>query len=129
MRFIKYLVIFFPFAIFCHSSNAQETWDWNRCLQYAYENNLQLKSDAINIALSELQLKQDRLNLTPFVQADAGYNYAVGRTVDLSTYQYVTKPVNTGNLQVSLNQPIFQGLKKLEFAKKIEDRFTSFSTR
>jgi outer membrane protein len=118
MRFIKYLVIFIPFAIFCHSSNAQETWDWNRCLQYAYENNLQLKSDAINIALSELQLKQDRLNLTPFVQADAGYNYAVGRTVDLSTYQYVTKPVNTGNLQVSLNQPIFQGLKNLNSLKK-----------
>ncbi|HUH75483.1 MAG TPA: TolC family protein [Chitinophagales bacterium] len=118
MRFIKNLFSFIFLTSFLHSTDAQETWDWERCLQYAYENNLQLKSDAINIALSELQVKQDRLNLTPFVQADAGYNYAVGRTVDMSTYQYVTKPVNTGNLQVSLNQPIFQGLKNLNALKK-----------
>lgn len=100
------------------SSFAQEAWDWNRCLQHAAENNIQLKLDQINIQLAELQAKQDRLNLTPFIQADAGYTYAIGRTVDMSTYQYVTKPVNTGNMQVSLNQPIFEGLKNIHAVKK-----------
>lgn len=118
MRYLKNLLSFVFLISVSYTLKAQETWDWNRCLDYAYENNLQLKSDAINIALSELQLQQDRLNLTPFVQADAGYTYAVGRTVDMSTYQYVTKPVNTGNLQVSLNQPIFQGLRNLNSLKK-----------
>ena len=118
MRYIKKSISFVFLIFLSFSVNAQEIWDWNKCLEYAYQNNLQLKSDAINIALSELQLKQDRLNLTPFVQADAGYTYAVGRTVDMSTYQYVTKPVNTGNMQVSLNQPIFQGLKNLNSLKK-----------
>ncbi len=97
---------------------AQEVWDWDRCLQYAIENNIQIRLDAINIELGELQLQQDRLNLTPFVQADAGYTYAIGRTVDMSNYQYVTKPISTGNLQVSLNQPVFEGMKNLNAVKK-----------
>lgn len=118
MQFIKNLFSFIFLISLFHSTDAQETWDWERCLQYAYENNLQLKSDAINIALSELQVKQDRLSLTPFIQANSSYNYAVGRTIDLSTYQYVTKPVNIGDLQVSLNQPIFQGLSNLNSLKK-----------
>lgn len=105
-------------AIVFQSIQAQELWDWNKCLQYAAENNIQLKLDQINVQLSELQVQQDRLNLTPFIQADAGYTYAIGRTVDMSTYQYVTKPVNTGNLQVSLNQPVFEGLKNIHAVKK-----------
>lgn len=118
---MKFYSNFFSGLLFISSSlyaQAQEVWDWDRCLQHAIENNLQIKLDAINIELAELQLQQDRLNLTPFVQADAGYTYAIGRTVDMSTYQYVTKPVNTGNLQVSLNQPIFEGLKNIHAVKK-----------
>jgi len=97
---------------------AQEVWDWNRCLDYALTNNIQLKLDAINVALTDLQLKQDKLAFTPLVQAESGYTYALGRTVDMSTYQYVTKPVSTGNLQVSLSQPLFEGLKNLQTLKK-----------
>ncbi|MCO5230416.1 MAG: TolC family protein [Chitinophagales bacterium] len=82
------------------------------------ENNIQIQLDQINISLSELQIQQNRLSLTPFVQTDASYTYAVGRTVDMSKYQYVTKPVNTENFQLSLNQPIFEGLKNLQSVKK-----------
>lgn len=95
-----------------------EVWSWEKCIEYALENNTQLQMDAIQIELSSLQLQQDKLNLTPFISGDASYTYAIGRTVDMSTYQYVTKPVNTGNLQISLSQPIFEGLRNIHTLKK-----------
>ncbi|HZH68205.1 MAG TPA: hypothetical protein VFD65_03310 [Chitinophagales bacterium] len=97
MRFHKTITAFL-FAICFYTSHAQEIWDWDKCLQYALDNNIQIQLDALNIELSELQLKQDQLNLTPIVGADAAYTYAIGRTVDMATYQYVTQPVNTGNI-------------------------------
>lgn len=97
---------------------AQETWDWNMCLDYAMQNNIRIKLNQINIALADIQQKQDKLAFTPSVNATAGYNTAVGRTVDLTTYQFVTKPVQTGNVQVSLNQPIFEGLRNFHSLHK-----------
>lgn len=117
MRFHKTITAFL-FAICFYTSHAQEIWDWDKCLQYALDNNIQIQLDALNIELSELQLKQDQLNLTPIVGADAAYTYAIGRTVDMATYQYVTQPVNTGNIQLSVSQPIFEGLKNINFIKK-----------
>lgn len=118
MRFHKTITAFFFFAICYSTSQAQEIWDWDKCLQYALDNNIQIQLDNLNIELSALQLQQDKLSLTPIVAADAGYTYAIGRTVDMSTYQYVTQPVNTGNIQLSVSQPIFEGLKNINFIKK-----------
>ncbi|MCO5234547.1 MAG: TolC family protein [Chitinophagales bacterium] len=118
MQIIKKIICILLLTSSLPSNNAQEIWDWNKCIQYAMENNIQIQLDQINLSLSELQIQQDRLSLTPFVQTDASYTYAIGRTVDMSKYQYVTKPVNSGNFQVSLNQPIFEGLKNIHSVKK-----------
>ena len=98
--------------------HAQESWDWYKCLDHAMQNNIRIKLNQINIALADIQQKQDKLAFTPSVNASGSYNTAVGRTVDLTTYQFVTKPVQTGNLQVSLNQPIFEGLRNFHTLKK-----------
>ena len=118
MTYIIRLSTILIFFISCTTTRAQEVWDWNKCLQYALDNNIQIRQDALNISLAELQTQQDRLGLTPYAQATSAYTYALGRTVDMSTYEYVTKPVSTGNLQVSVTQPIFEGLKNINTLKK-----------
>ncbi len=117
MKLLKLVLIWLSTA-FMTPSQAQEVWDWEKCLQHAMSHNIQLRLDEINIELNALQLKQNRLNLTPSVGVESGYTYAIGRTVDMSTYEYVTKPVNTGNLQIALSQPVFEGLKNLNAVKK-----------
>jgi outer membrane protein len=98
--------------------HAQEYWDWFKCLDHAMSNNIQIKLNEISVSLADIQRRQDKLAFTPSVNASAGYNNAVGRTVDLTTYQFVTRPVQTGNMQVSLNQPLFQGLRNLQNYRK-----------
>ncbi|MCO5248457.1 MAG: TolC family protein [Chitinophagales bacterium] len=121
MRKLSYIrtvsaVTFFLFTVW--SVRAQEVWDWQKCIQYTFENNLDIQLSEIQTELAVLQLQQDKLNFTPMSQITGSYNYAVGRTVDMSTYQYVTQPIHTGNLQTSLSQPIFEGLKNINTLKK-----------
>ena len=104
--------------LFVLNIQAQEIWDWQKCIQYTLEHNLEVRLSEIQTELSILQLRQDKLNFTPLSQLSGSYNYALGRTVDMSTYEYVTQPINTGNVQLSLNQPLFEGLKNINILKK-----------
>jgi outer membrane protein len=100
------------------SLSAQEYWDWYKCIDQAMNNNIQIRLNDIAVALADIQKRQDKLAFTPSMNAAAGFNNAVGRTVDLTTYQFVTRPVQTGNMQISLNQPVFQGLRNIHTFKR-----------
>lgn len=113
--FTRYLL--FLFLALPKTSAAQEYWDWNRCLEYALSNNIQLKLNEINVALSDIQIRQNKLAFTPTISVTGGGNYAVGRTVDLTTFSFVTQPVQSGQAQFNLSQPLFEGLRNIHALK------------
>ncbi|BAV10255.1 RND efflux system, outer membrane lipoprotein CmeC [Filimonas lacunae] len=74
-----------PFALF-----AQEKWDLRRCVEYAVKNNISVKQADVQARISELQLKQARMNRFPSLGFSTGLGTQFGRSIDPTTNQFTT---------------------------------------
>ena len=50
---------------------AQEAWSLEKCIQYAMENNIQIKQSVLNTEYNENLLKQSKLGQIPNLNASA----------------------------------------------------------
>lgn len=111
---------------------AQENMDWYSCLDYALQNNLLIKQAKLQESITDLGVKQAKYNFTPNININSSYTLSFGRSLDFSTYQFVNQTVQNANGHLSINQPIFEGLKnwyaydkaKLELAAAQQDNIT-----
>jgi outer membrane protein len=108
-RFSKFFFILL-FITGSHFSKAQEIWDWKKCIEYAMQNNLQLKQTDLNVKLEEVNLKKNKLNFSPSINASSDYNLRVGNNYDFFSASYKKQLVNYQDYGINLSQPIFDGL-------------------
>ncbi len=113
----------FAFAAFSLASRAQQggAWDLERCIRYAIEHNIQVKQGDKSVDLSRLDNQQAKMSYLPSLNANAGYNASFGRSLDPTTYEYVSgKSVNNVNGGMSLNTQLFAGMQKLHTLRRSE---------
>ena len=96
---------------FCKISTAQEVWDWQKCIDYALLNNIQIKQSELNIKLSESTLKQNKMNYSPSINGSSNYNLSVGNNYNFFTAEYNKAVVHYQDYGLNISQPIFEGLK------------------
>lgn len=99
---------------------AQETWDIERCITYAIDNNLQMKQMQINVASSEFSKRQATLDLLPTLNAGASHGYNFGQTIDPFTNEFATERIRNNNFFLGSQVTIFNGLTKLNNMKQAE---------
>ncbi|MCB9033464.1 MAG: TolC family protein [Chitinophagales bacterium] len=90
-------------------ANAQQVWDWNKCLAYAEENNLQLKINVINQDLAALEVRKNKFNYTPNINASSNYSLRIGNNYNYFSNQYETQVVHYNDYGLNVNQPVFDG--------------------
>lgn len=94
-------------------------WDLEECINYAMNNNLQIRQLELDINLRELNVEQSKTNYIPTLGASAGYNANFGRALDPTTYQFVdNKTVNNFNAGIQLSSEIFAGMSKSHTLKQ-----------
>jgi len=71
--------------------------------------NLQIKQAQLNETFSQENLKQSRYNLLPSISASPQASYNWGRSLDLSSYNYINQGVFLVNGSLSLQVGLFQG--------------------
>ena len=59
-----------------YSARAQQAWSLEECIQYAMENNIQIKQSVLNTEYNENLLKQSKLGQIPNLNANANYSYS-----------------------------------------------------
>lgn len=104
---LSFALILFSFPI---STQAQEVWDWEKCIGYALQNNIQLKQSDLNIQLGESTLKQQKLNYSPNINASTNYNLRIGNNFNFFTSAYTKEMVHYQDYGLNISQPIFDGL-------------------
>ncbi|MCF6358541.1 MAG: TolC family protein [Draconibacterium sp.] len=89
-------------------SNAQNVWSLQQCIDYALENNIQIKQQGLNTQYGENQVRQAKSNKLPNLNASIGNDYSFGRSL---TYLNTYKNVNSANLSggASTNFTIWNG--------------------
>jgi outer membrane protein len=99
---------------------AQEAWSLEKCLQYAMENNIQIKQSVLNTEYNENLLKQSKLGQIPNLSGSANYNSSWGRALDETTYRYSNEQINSVNMGLSSYANLFNGLQVRNTIKQNE---------
>ncbi len=92
---------------------AQHEWSLEKCINYAYENNLQIKQSKLNAESSKENLLQSKLNFLPSFNANISQNTGWGRSIDMATYRYVNKRSSQAYGSVNANLTLFNGLRNV----------------
>ena len=91
---------------------AQQAWSLEKCIQYAMENNIQIKQSVLNTEYNENLLKQSKLGQIPNLNANSNYAYSWGRTLDETTYKYTDdQQINSINVGLNSSLNLFNGLQ------------------
>lgn len=102
------LLLLFPLFQF------SQPWTLEKCVQYALDNNINVKQAKLQTDIAKKQLTQSYLNtFLPNVDASATYNVSVGNSVNQFTFSVIEGSLQTitGNIQASM--PIFTGLQQI----------------
>ncbi|MBI9036484.1 MAG: TolC family protein [Bacteroidales bacterium] len=97
---------------------SQKKWSLTDCINYAIENNIEIKQSEINTATNKINLQQSKLDLIPSLNASASHSYGWGRSIDMATYTYTNKTTQQNYFQISSNVTVFNGLQKYNTIKQ-----------
>lgn len=88
---------------------AQQTWNLQKCFEYAIDNNLQIKRQEINSQYNENQLKQAKDNRLPNLNGQVSNDYSFGRTLIFPENTYVKANSSSLTGGISTNLTLFDG--------------------
>lgn len=119
----KYLINIFAIFCFLISSPAvltaqEKLWTLQECIQYAIDNNIQIKQQELQTMYQENTLEQSMLNLLPTINGQASHNYSFNRTLDQTTYQYVDQNGQSNQFYLGGSLNLFNGLQNYNTIRK-----------
>jgi len=96
------------------SVSAQQRWSLQRCVEYAWENNLSIKQQELNIEQSENNLAQSKLNYIPSVSTSLSHSMNWGRSVNMNDLQIIQNKLSqttsaSGRLTINLFEGFLKG--------------------
>lgn len=109
----KIITLLVAAALFpCRTMIAQEGGAWNleRCIDYAIENNLTVKSRDVSVRQNELDLKTAKFSRLPDLSASVGQNFSFGRGLSESNTYVNTNTLST-SFSVGASINVFDGFR------------------
>jgi len=105
----KLSVLIFLFFVTV-SASAQKIWTLEDCINYAFDNNLDVKKQVLNVELNKAQKLQSILGMLPSINANGTNIWNYGQTVDRYTNQFASSTVRSNNFYLSADMTLFNGL-------------------
>ena len=98
---------------FSFTGLAQEPWSLQKCIDQAFQNNIQIKQSELNLELSRVNKEQSFGSMLPNLNANASHGYNWGQTIDPFTNQFATERIRSNSIGVGTNLTIFNGFQLL----------------
>jgi outer membrane protein len=107
---------------------SQKLWSLNDCIDYALQNNIEVKQRALQVEQSEIELSTARNSRLPDLGASISAETSFGRTIGKDNV-YVNSNQQSGYFNISSSMPVFQGMRinkqikggKLNLAAAMQD--------
>jgi outer membrane protein len=90
------------------SAMAQESWSLAKCIDYAKQQNLDVKRRTNDMKSAEVQVNTAKNSRLPNLNANINQNLAFGRSIS-SANTYVNQSSATTTLGINASAPIYQG--------------------
>ncbi len=97
---------------------AQESWTLNKCIEYAVQNNIQVKQSAISSEIAKATYKQSKGNLLPSLNGFASHGYNWGQTIDPFTNQFASQRVRQNSFSLRSDVTLFAGFSNMNAMKQ-----------
>ena len=103
------------FAIFLFALNIQaqqpesKVWSLQECIEYAYDNNLEIQMRHLNIEKQEVTLNTSQNKRLPNLSAGASQSFSFGRSASGYDNTYQDRTTSSSQWSVSTSVPIFNG--------------------
>lgn len=75
---------------------AQKVWTLQQCVDYALDNNIELKQQELNVSYQKNELEQRKYDRLPNLNAQMSQNFGFGRSLDNNNDYVSTSSSNTG---------------------------------
>jgi outer membrane protein len=107
------------------NATPQKKWSLEECINYAYENNLQIKRQELNVDYNRNNFNQSKFNTLPNLNGHWNHSFSSGKTLDNSQDipTYVNKNYWSGNVGVGSDMTLFSGLTILNDIKQKKYKF------
>ncbi len=105
--------------------HAQDYWDLQRCIDYAFQNNIVVQQTRVGIDRSEINRDQSRYELLPTFNAGANHGYNWGQRIDPFTNQFASERVRSNNFFVGTNVDVFNGFNRMKTMKQTEEELAA----
>lgn len=113
---------------------AQKLWTLEECINYAFENNIEIKQSVLSVNAADKDVTQSKYNLAPSVNASTSHTFGWGRSFDQSANRYASN--NTQSSYFSLNSQVtlFNGLQLINNVRQkqfdyLAEKYTSDKIR
>jgi len=110
LNLFRKAILFMLLFLVTTSASTQKVWTLEDCINYAFDNNLDIKKQVFNVELNKAQLLQSGLIMLPSINANGTNIWNYGQTVDRYTNKFATSNVRSNNFNLSANMTLFNGL-------------------
>ncbi len=95
-------------------------WTLEKCIYHAYENNIVIKQQELNVKASENNLMQSKLNLVPSLNASSNYGIDFGRSENRvgSVVSIEDNTTQQFGANIRAGLPLFEGFSNINNIKK-----------
>ncbi|NQU35661.1 MAG: TolC family protein [Bacteroidetes bacterium] len=112
MRIRKYvLILVLALVTFGINVTAQKLWTLEECINYAFENNIEIKQSLLSVNAADMDLAQSKYNLAPSLNASSSHSFGWGRSFDQSANKYASRNTQQSYFTVSSQVTLFNGLQ------------------
>lgn len=119
MKINRYALVICAAFLFCYHSSAQvKTWTFQECVDYALDNNLNVKRGELNVKFDEISLTQSKADMYPNFNVGSQYGVNWGRSIDPTTNLFIAQRIQSVGLQASSSVTVFSGMQKLNTVKQ-----------
>jgi len=119
-KYLPVTAIILLTLFFIKDLSAQKKWSLEDCINYAFDNNIQIRQSGLNVESANWDYKQKKLNLIPSLNAGADYNFGWGRSIDMATYRYTNNNTQQSYFNLSSKLTLFNGLQQLNSIRQKE---------
>jgi len=99
------------FAAISLQTFSQTKWTLEDCINYAHDNNLQVKRQQLQAETAKNNTTQSYFNIAPSINGNINRNYNNGRNLDHSTYKYVNSSYTSDAYSLNSTMNLFNGLQ------------------
>ena len=100
-----------------NEARAQKEWTLEECINYALENNINIKRQKVAAEQARNDRSQSKWEMAPSISANGSHSFNFGKTINPDTYEYVNQQFESQSMQATANLTLFNGLETQNIQK------------